>query len=216
MKSRWTEASYPRMQAANVSVDWRTWQVRRDSFLRVAWLIRTRDMTYSYVWYDSSLCVTWTIFMCDMIHSYVWCKSFTWLIHTCDLSHSYVQHESFNCVTRHIHMRTWQVWHNSFIHDAFITHSRVWHDSFTRVTRVYSHVRHVTINADVADMAHMCILSPLPRPRWWWHVAHVNTLMSHMWMAGVIRCTCVPCHAHVHLSEMSVFTHICILVTCAS
>mmetsp|Transcript_37890 Transcript_37890/g.61103 ORF Transcript_37890/g.61103 Transcript_37890/m.61103 type:complete len:112 (-) Transcript_37890:147-482(-) len=32
---RWTEASYPRMQAANVSVDWRTWQgvehdMRRD------------------------------------------------------------------------------------------------------------------------------------------------------------------------------------------
>ena len=68
--------------------------VWHDSFVRVTWLIRTCDMTHSY--------------MCDMTHSYVWHDSFicvTWLIRMCDTTHSYVWHDSFTCVTWLIYMR---------------------------------------------------------------------------------------------------------------
>jgi len=79
--------------------------VWRDSFIRVAWLIRTCDMTHSYVWHDSFKCVTWIIHMCDVTHSYVWHDLFmcvtrlirmcdmtqvirvTWLSHMCDMTH---------------------------------------------------------------------------------------------------------------------------------
>ena len=67
-----------------------------DSFVCVTWLIRTCDMTHSYVWHDSFICVTWLIHVCDMTHWYVWHDSFirvtlwldsficvTWLIDNC-------------------------------------------------------------------------------------------------------------------------------------
>jgi len=111
----------------------------------MTWLVRTCDLTHSYVWHDSFICVTWLvrkcdilIRTCDMTHSYVWHDSFvcvTWLIHMCDLTHSYVWHDSFVCVTwldRMFDMIYSYVWHDSFVCD--MTHLYVWPDSFVRAT----------------------------------------------------------------------------------
>jgi len=94
------------------------------SFVIVKWLIRTCDMTHSYVWHALFVCVTWLIHMCDMTHSYVWHDSFifvtwlicewqdsfiyvTWLIRICDMPYSYVWMSHVTCAS--------YVWHDSFI-----------------------------------------------------------------------------------------------------
>ena len=45
---------------------------KHDSWIRVAWLMDTCDMTHGYVWRDSWIRVTWLMDMCDMTHGYVW------------------------------------------------------------------------------------------------------------------------------------------------
>jgi len=129
--------------------------VWHDSFICVAWLIHTRDMTYSHVkwptlvWHGSSR-VTWLIRICGMTRLYAWHDVFTcemthssvkWII-TCDMTHSNVWQNLFtcemtdSCVTWFItcDMTRLSVWHDSFItysHVKWPTH--VWHDS-SRVT----------------------------------------------------------------------------------
>jgi len=73
-------------------------RVRRDSSIRVTWLVHTWDMSRSYVWYHSFITrfvngtaewthpafmrETWLVNTCDMtIH--MW----KWLMHTCDVIH---------------------------------------------------------------------------------------------------------------------------------
>jgi len=91
----------------------------RTQIVRMTWLIRTCDMTHSYVWRDSFMCVTWLVHICDMTHSHVWdyssmCVTYliqandkrhscVWLIHTCDMTHACVWLDSFH-TTLHIHM----------------------------------------------------------------------------------------------------------------
>jgi len=52
-----------------------TWLIRvwHDSFVCVKWLIRTCDMTHSFVWHDSFVRVKWLIRICDMTYSYNRC-----------------------------------------------------------------------------------------------------------------------------------------------
>jgi len=74
--------------------------VWHDSFVHVIRLIYMRDMMHSYVWHNSFLCVSWFFDMRVMTRSYMWHHPFMyvpWLIHLCATTHSYVCHDSFIC-----------------------------------------------------------------------------------------------------------------------
>ena len=130
--------------------------VWHNQFIRMEWLIHTCGMNHSHLWHDSFIRVTWLLHMCDMTHSYVWHDSFTrvtWLIHTCDMTHTYVCHDPFVCAT----------W---LIRTCDMTYSYVWHDSFICMTwlihtcdMTHSYVWHDSL-IRVSWLIHMCDMTP--------------------------------------------------------
>ena len=66
-----TSCSWHRKAHANVTSCCMRDIMRHDSFICETWLIRTWDMTHSYVRHAAFLCETWLVHMCDMTHSYV-------------------------------------------------------------------------------------------------------------------------------------------------
>jgi hypothetical protein len=135
----------------------------RRKFICVTWLIRTWDVTHSYVWdylmthsymrHDLFVCVTWLIsvtalcaapepegHVCDMTHSYVGCDS---VVCCCD-SCICVRHEWCICDDFFV-CETW------LIRMCDKTCSYVWHDSFVCVTWLI-HTR---------DVTHSHVMTPL-------------------------------------------------------
>jgi len=72
--------------------------VCHNAFVRVTWLNRIYDMTYSYLWNNVFICVISLIHMCSMSHTCAWRDLFkyvTHLIHTRDMPHLCEWHASF-------------------------------------------------------------------------------------------------------------------------
>jgi len=121
---------------------WETWPASSGGIWSAfweSWLIRTCDMTYSYVWRLPCMrYVThsaWLIRMCNVtcVCVYMWRDSFvcatrlatseavkcsgeSWLIHICGITHVYVWRDPFICISPHLYtLRVWfSLWQDVF------------------------------------------------------------------------------------------------------
>jgi len=110
--------------------------VRRDSFLRVTWLVCMCDMTQTQagardktVWHDSLVCVARLVDMCEMTPSCVRHGSFichgthmneTWRVRThmniCDMTHRFFWHDWFVCLHDSSVSATWLIYKCDITH----------------------------------------------------------------------------------------------------
>jgi len=202
------------------------------------------DVICSHVWRDVFICGAYLVRTCDMTHSYVRCAHlYVWRdsFASCDMTHSYVWQDLFMegrdsfigsiclfvCVTWLIHMRD-------------MTHTRdmysyVWHDvyssaqcvSFLPVTPI-SCMCNVTIKC-VTWLIDMCDHPQLSRIiqlykndffviTWWFHVDHYSNVthvykschalyewvMSRIWMGRVTHLNESRLHMLWWLNHLSV------------
>jgi len=119
--------------------------VWHDSFVYVAWLIDTCDMTHSYVWYDFCVSIPQIIHMCDMkkekrVMSHIRMSHVARIKESC-YTLLYLRHESFMCaiwcIRRCDDMAHWYVCdmiYSNVQRHGDMTHSYAWGDAFIYVT----------------------------------------------------------------------------------